>query len=103
MIRSSKQEGKNMEVKIHLEAEQARKWEYIQQHGLQDPGELVYQAVGAAIDQYYRTLQNSTKTALEQFQDFGLVGCINDMQDLPPTDHPSIREYLIQKRQQGRL
>jgi hypothetical protein len=92
-----------MEVKIYLEAEQAQKWVYIQQHGLQDSTELIYQAVGAAIDAYYHRLQNSSKTALERFQAFGLVGCMDGTQDLPPTDQPSIRDYLNQKRRQGRL
>ncbi|NDJ19761.1 hypothetical protein [Myxacorys almedinensis] len=92
-----------MEVRIYLEAEQAQKWRYIQQNGLQDPSELIEQAVGAAIDTYYCILQDSAKTALERFQAFDLVGCMNGMPDLPSTDHSSIQEYLNQKRQQGRL
>ncbi len=92
-----------MEVTINLGAEQAQKLAYIRQHGQKDPGELIHQAVESAIDTYYRKLQDSPQTALERFQAFGLVGCMNGSEELPPTDQPSIRDYLNQKRQQGRL
>lgn len=46
--------------------------------------------------------QLQPKTALEQFQSLGLVGCMDGQESLS-TDHPEIQDYLRNKRQQGLL
>lgn len=88
-----------MELTIHLDAERAQKLAYLQQHSTQDPTGLLVQA----IDQNYQKLRPSPKNAYQIFEEFGLIGCMDSSALLPPTDHPSIREQLQQKRRQGTL
>lgn len=88
-----------MELKIHIDAERAEKLAYLQQHGAPDPTTLLVQA----IDQNYQRLKPAQKNAYQIFEELGLIGCMNGVENLPATDHPSIRERLQQKRQQGTL
>ncbi len=88
-----------MELTIHLDAERAQKLTYLQQHSAQDPTDLLAQA----IDQNYQKLRPSPESAYQIFEEFGLIGCMDSGASLPMVDHPSIREQLQQKRQQGTL
>jgi hypothetical protein len=67
-----------MQIVIQLEDDAVSKLTYIQQHTGQDTEAILK----AAIEQYYQQLQPQQKTALDIFQDLGLVGCIDADPDL---------------------
>lgn len=92
-----------MEIKIQLEEEQAQKLAFIQQHDDQGSTEMIHQAVREAIEAYYQKLQQPPQSALERFQNFGLVGCMDGKDEAVSTDDAEIQAYLNQKREQGRL
>ncbi|MGD1865975.1 MAG: hypothetical protein ACFB0D_15605 [Phormidesmis sp.] len=89
-----------MELTIQLDAESAKKLVYLKEHSNTDPASLL----AKVIDQAYQEIQPNKKGAYALFEEFGLVGCMDgDDISLPETDHPSIRESIQKKRQQGTL
>jgi hypothetical protein len=86
-----------MQLITQLDDDAANKLTYIQQQTGQDTEAILK----TAIEQYYQQLQPSQKTALDIFQDLGLVGCIDADPNLSTTYKSVISESLAQKYQQG--
>jgi len=68
-----------MDITIHLEAEQARKLEYIQQQTNQDAASVINRPIAEAIDLCYQNLQPSPYEILMQN---GFIGCGSGNPDL---------------------
>ena len=86
-----------MQIITHLDDDAASKLTYIQQQTGQDTEAILK----TAIEQYYQQLQPPPKSALDIFQDLGLVGCIDADPDLSTNYKLLISESLKQKYQQG--
>ena len=86
-----------MQIITQLDDDVANKLTYIQQQTGQDT-EAVLKVV---IEHYYQQLQPLKKTALDIFQDLGLVGCIDADPDLSTTYKSVISQSLEQKYEQG--
>jgi hypothetical protein len=86
-----------MQIITQLDDDVANKLTYIQQQTGQDTEAVLK----AAIEQYYEQLQHPQKTALDIFQDLGLVGCIDTDPDLSTTYKSVISQSLEQKYEQG--
>jgi hypothetical protein len=85
-----------MRIITHLDAA-ANQLAYIQQHTGQDTEAILK----AAIEKYDQQLQPQQKSALDIFQDLGLVGCIDADPDLSTNYKSVISQSLEQKYEQG--
>lgn len=92
-----------MDITIHLEDEQIRKLEYIQQQTNQDAATILNHTLAAAIDQQYVQLQQHQETPSEIFQELGLIGCFEGDPNLSTNYKTVILDYLDEKSMQGRL
>ena len=86
-----------MQIITQLDDDVANKLTYIQQQTGQDTEAVLK----VAIEHYYQQLQPRQKTALDIFQDLGLVGCIDADPDLSTTYKSVISQSLKQKYEQG--
>ncbi|MBE9009709.1 CopG family transcriptional regulator [Pseudanabaenaceae cyanobacterium LEGE 13415] len=77
-----------------LDEDAANKLTYIQQQTGQDTETILK----TAIEQYYQQLQPPQKTALDIFQDFGLVGCIDADPNLSTNYKSVISESFEQSK-----
>jgi hypothetical protein len=92
-----------MDITIHLEDEQIRKLEYIQQQTNQDAATILNRTLVAALDQQYAQLQHHRETPSEIFQELGLIGCFTGDPNLSTNYKAVILDYLDEKSRQGRL
>ncbi|MGG6268519.1 hypothetical protein ACQ4M3_25345 [Leptolyngbya sp. AN03gr2] len=83
-----------MQIITQLDDDAANKLTYIQQQTGQDTETVLK----TAIEQYYQQLQPPQKTALDIFQDLGLVGCIDADPDLSTNYKSLISESLEQSK-----
>jgi hypothetical protein len=84
-----------MQIITQLDDDAASKLTYIQQHTGQDTEAILK----AAIERYYQQLQQ--KTALDIFQDLGLVGCIDADPNLSTNYKSVISQSMEQQYEQG--
>jgi hypothetical protein len=86
-----------MDIIIHLEDEQIRKLEYIQQQTNQDPETLLNRTLTQAIDTYYQQIQSTTPDSINQLRQSKFIGCFSGAPDLAANSEANFHALMNEK------
>jgi hypothetical protein len=84
-----------MEITIQLDPEHAAQLAYIQKRSHLDPAAVI----NHSIEQEYAKLQATSPTALQIFEEAGLIGCLEGSPDLSVNYKSVISDYIEEKHQ----
>jgi hypothetical protein len=86
-----------MDITIHIEDEQARKLEYIQQQTNQDVATFLHRPLTEAIDTYYQQIQSSNPDPLAQLRQSKFIGCFSGSPDLAANSEANFQAIMNEK------
>jgi hypothetical protein len=86
-----------MDITIHLEDEQVRKLEYIQQRTNQDAATVLNRSLAEAIDAYYEQIQAPNIDPLAQLRQSKFIGCFKGEPDLAANSEANFKAIMNEK------
>jgi hypothetical protein len=86
-----------MDITIHLEDEQVRKLEYIQQRTNQDAATVLNRSLAEAIDAYYQQIQPPNIDPLTQLRQSKFIGCFKGEPDLAANSEANFKAIMNEK------
>jgi hypothetical protein len=86
-----------MDIMIHLEGEQVRKLEYIQQQTKQDAATVLNRSLAEAIDACYQQIQSPNIDPLIQLRQSKFIGCFKGEPDLAANSEANLQAIMNEK------
>ena len=86
-----------MDITIHLEDEQVRKLEYIQQKTHQDTETLLNSTLTQAINTYYQQIQSSPPESIARLRQSKFIGCFSGDPDLAANSEANFQAIVNEK------
>jgi hypothetical protein len=86
-----------MDITIHLEDEQVRKLEYIQQRTNRDAATVLNRSLAEAIDAYYQQIQPPNIDPLTQLRQSKFIGCFKGEPDLAANSEANFKAIMNEK------
>jgi len=86
-----------MDITIHLEDEQIRKLEYIQQQTDQDAATVLTRSLIEVIDAYYQQIQSPNIDPLTKLRQSKFIGCFQGKPDLAANSEANFQAIMNEK------